>query len=291
MKLTSFKTFVNSQPVTKMTKRIKTKKIKATPPSFLEQVIKELNLGKDDFSMIGNGSHLEQGNPFEKCKATRDTLVSFMVVDTATFVFLTTAKGLQEINVQGYRMATLSGPGVNGQGGVSFVLGAKGLSINYNSPDVIREFLMNLITFTSYMEGATSLNIMAYLASTPLFCEEFFKGLTYDYVKSKLWRNSNVGRTLFCEVSYIFQGIDIVNKQREVEGWGEYTKVLDKLYIDALTHEETDEDVFEYHRLASLPQFIDPSGIGAAPAELQEPLFQEIIEPDPKVVTPFDPNL
>lgn len=269
----------------------KKKNGKAKQLPFLEAVIKELRFGKDDFSMIGYGSHMEEGNPFARCLATRETLVSYMVVDTASFVFLTVSKGLREMDVCGYKMATLAGPGANGQGGVTFVMAAKGLSISYNPPEVILDFLTSQIQFTSYMTGSVSLNIMAYLASTDLYKVKFFKELTYDYVKSKLWRDSNVGRTLFCEPSYIFQGIDIINIAREVPGWSEYTPVLDKLHAHALAHEETDEDVLEYNRLANLPQFIDPRGIEAAPASEQAPLFQEVIEPDPKVVTPFNPDL
>lgn len=266
---------------------------------FFTRVVNELGLHHESFFAIGNAAHHFPANPMYRDAALKESLCCYMVVDVPTFTYLVMNKGLTERKVNGHRLLALAGPGAHGQGGVIFVLAQHGLSVTHNTTAQVEKFLWELVSFTDYMSGAVSMNILAMMASSETLSKTFKEKFDFEFAKNLLRYQSNLGPSMFMEPHYLYHGICLVNMTREVPGWNidpmnGNTPMCDyllEMYDRVKELEKDDPDMITYREHLCNPNYLNPNEAENARDEDRPPLFQEKVIPNPDVVTPFDPEL
>ena len=266
------------------------KKQNNQPKTITQEAIETLSLKNGQYVVIGREG---------VTSSTEDegTWVNFMIVNAGTFLYLTTTMELRElsrVNDARHRIVSLPGPNGSAHGGIMFVLETPRFSSTGMDRDERFDFLVSMLNFQTVAEAVVSINILAYIATNPLFSRRFEAEFTYDWVKSKTIRHTNLGLSLFDEPSFFIDSIVGVNVARQNKNW---TEELDARFRTLRSEfkklEETDLQVIEFRNLASNPNYLSPFENDRS-LENQTPnptLFQTQVEPNAKIVAGYNPNL
>lgn len=271
-----------------MVKKQKTNKKPQVKLTVMEQVIIDLKLQSHEFKVLGAGAHLHKGSVFLGDLATKQTLFSTMAVPASAYLFAEMNRAGNVVQQGKHRLISVLGDGPNGHFGFYMVDGTK--VGNLYKPEVAFQFMVELLDFSTLQCAAVSMNILSYMASCDHFKEKLKAIMTYDWVKAQLWRDSNLGRVLFMEPSYIYLGMISVADARGMK------EMLDpffrKEYDKAQDQDHVDPDVQHYWECANNPNFLMPNGKTVGGQDFSDgPLFQTTMDPDPEVIQPYDPNL
>ena len=266
------------------------KKQPKQPKTITQDAIEKLKLKNGTYVVIGRegvtSSTVDEG-----------TWVNIMVVNSSTWLYLTMTMELSElprVDDTKHRMVSIAGPNGSAHGGSLFVLETSRFSSTGMDRDERFDFLVSMLEFQTVPGAVVSINILAYLASNPLYAQRFESEFTFDWVKSKTARHTNLGPSLFEEPSFFIDAIVGVNVARENKNW---TKELDErfrvLRCEFKELEKTDSQVIEFKNLANNPNYLSPfESNRSVDEQVAEPvLFQTTVEPDASIVADYDPNL
>lgn len=246
--------------------------------SVLDIIVKSLSLTKGDYGVIGHMASKFNHN-FSSDTFTEGCVTQFVIVTASAYLYAKNF-GCLEINLGPYRGLMVPGPGPNGTGGLVLILETGSLSREMTGVEVA-SFLTDAMTFGSFSEAAVSANILAYALNSEVLSKFMQRWLDYDFLIKRLECDTNKGRTLITTPSEYIQVVQSLMYTRYPD---REVRSLVSVVQQFKMKESKDPVVDHYNTLVAQGDFV-------VPEQINEPLFQEPIEPDEKIVKPFDPEL